>query len=74
MEVNLRVLRYLSKHECVAVGPADPPAGRPSVSCSGNTVTVTWCSAPYDGGCMVTGYCVEMKRTQDTEWQIVTDR
>ncbi|PNF38135.1 hypothetical protein B7P43_G14603, partial [Cryptotermes secundus] len=55
-------------------GPADPPAGKPSVSGSGSSVTVVWCSAPYDGGCMVTGYCVEMRRKQDTEWQVVTDR
>jgi len=56
------------------LGPADPPAGKPAVSGSGSSVTVAWGSAPYDGGCMVTGYCVEMRRQQDTQWQVVTDR
>ncbi|XP_069686561.1 titin homolog isoform X2 [Periplaneta americana] len=55
-------------------GPADPPAGRPSVSASGSSVNVAWCSSPYDGGCMVTGYSIEMRRLQDQDWQVVTNR
>ncbi|PSN51430.1 hypothetical protein C0J52_05456, partial [Blattella germanica] len=55
-------------------GPADPPAGKPSVFGDGTSVNVAWSSSPYDGGCMVTGYCIEKKRVQDSEWQVVTNR
>ncbi|KAJ4429626.1 hypothetical protein ANN_21827 [Periplaneta americana] len=58
----------------LVAGPADPPAGRPSVSASGSSVNVAWCSSPYDGGCMVTGYSIEMRRLQDQDWQVVTNR
>ncbi|GLH01363.1 Obscurin [Gryllus bimaculatus] len=52
-------------------GPPDPPAGKPTVSpCTGGAI-VAWSSAPYDGGCMITGYSVEMQRVGDDEWQQV---
>ncbi|XP_039287324.1 LOW QUALITY PROTEIN: muscle M-line assembly protein unc-89 [Nilaparvata lugens] len=55
-------------------GPPDPPAGRPSVRTLNSTATIAWSSPPYDGGCMVTGYRVEMKKLPQTSWTVVTDR
>ncbi|XP_066996546.2 titin homolog isoform X2 [Anabrus simplex] len=50
-------------------GPPDPPAGRPSVSSCDSGAMLTWSSAPYDGGCMVTGFCVEMRQDGSSDWQ-----
>nr|XP_046469209.1 titin homolog isoform X3 [Neodiprion pinetum] len=62
------------KHASVAVeGPPDPPAGSPAVYPGIGTATVTWRSPPYDGGCMVTGYCVEMRRSHETSWTVVAE-
>lgn len=42
-------------------GIPDPPSGGIGVSNIGTSVTLTWSSPPYDGGCMITGYVVEMR-------------
>ncbi|XP_050422462.1 titin homolog isoform X2 [Adelges cooleyi] len=55
-------------------GPPDPPAGRPVVSVSETSADVTWSSPAYDGGCMVTGYSVEVRPFNQTEWKLVADR
>ncbi|KAG7188122.1 hypothetical protein KM043_015967 [Ampulex compressa] len=54
-------------------GSPDPPAGIPNVSCSARTTTITWRSPPYDGGCTVTGYTVEMNRVGESTWSTVTE-
>ncbi|KAJ8898110.1 hypothetical protein PR048_003470 [Dryococelus australis] len=61
---------------CLLAGPPDPPAGRPSVtSCGQGSAVVTWSSPPYDGGCMLTGYSVEMsKASADPQWTVVADK
>ncbi|XP_071444620.1 titin homolog [Hetaerina americana] len=68
-------------------GPPDPPGGRPFVRRSGlgngdlNNAVVSWSSAPYDGGRIVTSFCVEMKKGQlqgggceEEEWEVVAQR
>lgn len=42
-------------------GIPDPPSGAIGVSNNGTSIVITWSSPPYDGGCMITGYLVEMK-------------
>ncbi|XP_078043308.1 myosin light chain kinase, smooth muscle-like isoform X2 [Augochlora pura] len=54
-------------------GPPDPPAGVPSVCCSPGTTTINWRSSPYDGGCTVTGYTVEMNHAGENDWITVTE-
>lgn len=64
-------------------GPPEPPAGRPSVNIGDEMCTVTWCSAPYDGGRAIDGYVIEMSVTKpgdknivnedDREWRTLTD-
>ncbi|KAH8390355.1 hypothetical protein KR200_010964 [Drosophila serrata] len=58
-------------------GPPEPPSGQPSVSLGPDRVAVAWCGPPYDGGCMITGFIIEMQTCDsedcDTaEWQQVT--
>ncbi|XP_050541447.1 myosin light chain kinase, smooth muscle-like isoform X2 [Daktulosphaira vitifoliae] len=55
-------------------GPPDPPAGRPIVSVSETSADVTWSSPAYDGGCMVTGYSVEVRSFNQTQWKLVADK
>ncbi|KAI5730222.1 hypothetical protein M8J76_011412 [Diaphorina citri] len=51
-----------SCYASVAVeGIPDPPSGAIGVSNNRTSVVITWSSPPYDGGCMITGYVVEMK-------------
>ncbi|XP_043500905.1 titin homolog [Polistes fuscatus] len=52
-------------------GPPDPPAGIPSVTSSENSVTITWSSPAYDGGCTVTGYTIEMNRADENSWTVI---
>ncbi|XP_017120081.1 myosin light chain kinase, smooth muscle isoform X9 [Drosophila elegans] len=42
-------------------GPPEPPSGQPSVSLGPDRVAVAWCGPPYDGGCMITGFIIEMQ-------------
>ncbi|XP_059620294.1 muscle M-line assembly protein unc-89-like, partial [Phlebotomus argentipes] len=51
-------------------GPPEPPGGRPSVSPGVDRVAVAWCGPPYDGGCMITGFSLEMQE-DDAEWKEV---
>ncbi|XP_034651180.1 LOW QUALITY PROTEIN: muscle M-line assembly protein unc-89-like [Drosophila subobscura] len=61
-------------------GPPEPPSGQPSVSLGPDRMAVAWCGPPYDGGCMITGFIIEMqscdpadcdKANGDAEWQQV---
>lgn len=49
-------------------GVPDPPGGKPSVSKGPDRVAIAWCGPPYDGGCMVTGFILEMQHNDD-EWR-----
>ncbi|KMY94124.1 uncharacterized protein Dsimw501_GD25583, isoform G [Drosophila simulans] len=58
-------------------GPPEPPSGQPSVSLGPDRVAVAWCGPPYDGGCMITGFIIEMQTIGDgncdeDSWQQVT--
>ncbi|XP_033155962.1 muscle M-line assembly protein unc-89-like isoform X2 [Drosophila mauritiana] len=58
-------------------GPPEPPSGQPSVSLGPDRVAVAWCGPPYDGGCMITGFIIEMQTIGDENcdednWQQVT--
>ncbi|XP_060843292.1 uncharacterized protein LOC132923359 isoform X6 [Rhopalosiphum padi] len=55
-------------------GPPDPPAGRPVVSVSETSADITWSSPAYDGGCMVTGYGVEVRPFNQSDWKLVADK
>ncbi|XP_054274333.1 titin-like isoform X2 [Macrosteles quadrilineatus] len=56
-------------------GPPEAPAARPSVSAAGpGCVTVAWSSPAYDGGCVITGYSVEMRTALSHQWNVVADR
>lgn len=58
----------------IFAGPPDPPAGVPSVCCySPGTSTINWGSSPYDGGCTVTGYTVEMNRAGENTWTTIAE-
>ncbi|XP_023032079.2 myosin light chain kinase, smooth muscle isoform X3 [Drosophila willistoni] len=46
-------------------GPPEPPSGQPSVSLGPDRVAVAWCGPPYDGGCMITGFNIEMQENCD---------
>ncbi|KRK00248.1 myosin light chain kinase, smooth muscle isoform X18 [Drosophila yakuba] len=57
-------------------GPPEPPSGQPSVSLGPDRVAVAWCGPPYDGGCMLTGFIIEMQTIgqdgDEDSWQLVT--
>ncbi|KAH8347927.1 hypothetical protein KR084_002412 [Drosophila pseudotakahashii] len=57
-------------------GPPEPPSGQPSVSLGPDRVAVAWCGPPYDGGCMITGFIIEMQTIGEDcdkdSWQQVT--
>ncbi|KAI4503995.1 hypothetical protein M0802_000466 [Mischocyttarus mexicanus] len=55
------------------LGPPDPPAGIPSVTRSKDSVTITWSSPAYDGGCTVTGYTIEMNRAEENSWTVIDE-
>ncbi|XP_023297882.2 myosin light chain kinase, smooth muscle isoform X8 [Lucilia cuprina] len=42
-------------------GPPEPPSGKPSISQGPDRVSIAWCGPPYDGGCMITGFIIEMQ-------------
>lgn len=54
-------------------GPPDPPAGIPNICCSTGTATINWRSSPYDGGCTVTGYTVEMNHAGENRWTTIAE-
>ncbi|OAD58520.1 Myosin light chain kinase, smooth muscle [Eufriesea mexicana] len=54
-------------------GPPDPPAGIPTICCSTGAATINWRSSPYDGGCTVTGYTVEMNRAGENTWMTIAE-
>ncbi|XP_054090488.1 myosin light chain kinase, smooth muscle isoform X8 [Zeugodacus cucurbitae] len=43
-------------------GPPDSPSGKPSISQGPDRIAVAWCGPPYDGGCMITGFIIEMQQ------------
>ncbi|XP_037955655.1 myosin light chain kinase, smooth muscle-like [Teleopsis dalmanni] len=58
----------------------DPPSGKPSISSGPDRIAVAWCGPPYDGGCMITGFIIEMQQLSaglesnsatETDWQEV---
>ena len=65
-------------------GPPEPPAGRPYVShidSESMKLTIAWYGSTFDGGCIVTGYVVEMaswpitscsQPPDATDWQILS--
>ncbi|EDW09260.2 uncharacterized protein Dmoj_GI20421, isoform E [Drosophila mojavensis] len=54
-------------------GPPEPPSGKPSVSLGPDRVAVAWCGPPYDGGCMITGFIIEMQSCNPTDCDSVKD-
>ncbi|XP_030387654.1 titin homolog isoform X3 [Scaptodrosophila lebanonensis] len=58
-------------------GPPEPPSGQPSISQGPDRVAIAWCGPPYDGGCMITGFIIEMQASKpnatqedcDNNWQ-----
>ncbi|XP_077997324.1 muscle M-line assembly protein unc-89-like [Glandiceps talaboti] len=53
----------------------DPPAGKPSaIDVSKTSLTLMWSGPSYDGGCIITGYLVEMCKANDRfkKWSKVT--
>ena len=36
-----------------------------------SSVNVAWCSPPYDGGCALTGYSIEMRQVDEESWTLV---
>ena len=60
------------------LGPPERPAGTPIVSsCNVGSdtpsVNVAWCSPPYDGGCALTGYSIEMRQVDEENWTLVAE-
>ena len=68
---NSRSNEKLKRSQIFFTGPPDPPAGIPNVCCS--TATINWRSSPYDGGCTVTGYTVEMNRAGGNTWMTIAE-
>lgn len=68
--LSILVFSYID----VVVGPPEPLAARPSVSGGDGCVTVAWSSPTYDGGCKLTGYRLEMRTADSSEWSVVADR
>ncbi|XP_030081338.1 titin isoform X16 [Drosophila hydei] len=54
-------------------GPPEPPSGKPSVSLGPDRVAVAWCGPPYDGGCMITGFIIELQSYKPTDCDSVKD-
>lgn len=51
-------------------GPPDPPSGKPSVALESQGIIVNWCGPPYDGGCMISGFLLEIQ-FMDEEWNVL---
>ncbi|XP_034478596.1 myosin light chain kinase, smooth muscle-like isoform X2 [Drosophila innubila] len=54
-------------------GPPEPPSGQPSVSLGPDRVAVAWCGPPYDGGCMITGFIIEMQSCKPSDCDSIKD-
>ncbi|KRF80272.1 uncharacterized protein Dvir_GJ20095, isoform D [Drosophila virilis] len=54
-------------------GPPEPPSGQPSVSLGPDRVAIAWCGPPYDGGCMITGFIIEIQSCEPTDCDSVKD-
>lgn len=57
---------YKLQRKCL--GPPDPPSGKPSVIAEFDTASISWCSSPYDGGKVVTGFAVEHSLLGSDVW------
>lgn len=67
-------LLLIAYNHCSLSGSPDPPAKKPSVLANERSALITWSSPPFDGGCMITGYTIEMKTVKQRDWHVVTDR
>ncbi|KAK7590722.1 hypothetical protein V9T40_002335 [Parthenolecanium corni] len=54
-------------------GSPDPPNGQPNAVAGDRSATVTWCSSPYDGGCKITSYTIEMRSYSNSQWRRVME-
>ncbi|XP_064551728.1 titin homolog isoform X6 [Drosophila montana] len=54
-------------------GPPEPPSGQPSISLGPDRVAIAWCGPPYDGGCMITGFIIEIQSCKPTDCDSVKD-
>lgn len=53
--------------------PPDPPANKPFVAkCANDILKIVWPGTTYDGGCIVTGYLVEMYDDATKKWKVLT--
>lgn len=53
--------------------PPDPPAAKPFVAkCANGILKIVWPGTTYDGGCIVTGYLVEMYDESTKKWKTLT--
>lgn len=55
-------------------GSPDPPKGQPNAVAGDRSATVTWSSSPYDGGCKITGYTIEMRSFSNAQWRRVIEK
>ncbi|XP_055839411.1 myosin light chain kinase, smooth muscle-like isoform X1 [Episyrphus balteatus] len=60
---------YYSAASVAVEGPPEPPSGKPSISQGPDRIAVAWCGPPYDGGCMLTGFIIEMQEENNGEWK-----
>ncbi|WP_411016131.1 hypothetical protein, partial [Salmonella sp. s51884] len=53
--------------------PPDPPANQPFVAkCADGILKIVWPGTTYDGGCIVTGYLVEIYDDSTKKWKVLT--
>ncbi|XP_055374488.1 titin homolog isoform X1 [Condylostylus longicornis] len=51
----------------VAVESPPEPPSKPSISATYDRISIAWCGPPYDGGCVITGFIIEMQENS-SEW------
>nr|KAG5714809.1 hypothetical protein BaRGS_000297 [Batillaria attramentaria] len=51
----------------------EPPIGKPHVyDISRRSVSLSWCGPPFDGGCQVTHYAIEVRESNNQRWTTLT--
>lgn len=58
----------------LCTGSPDPPNRQPNAVAGDRSATVTWCSSPYDGGCKITSYTIEMRSYSNAQWRRVMEK